>query len=128
MFQVTDRAGHGLLAITTMSLTTLSLVSFAFMDNADLFDGAIDVDTPREDLINRFQSVMDRWCGVLRATGDMIALDKCKLFIVFKRTGTDYVYRSLQEMLGEITLLDRNGIRIPLERLDVSVAAESLGV
>jgi len=31
-------------------------------------------------------------------------------------------------MPEEITLLDRNGIRITLERLYVSVAAESLGV
>ena len=41
---------------------------------------------------------------------------------------SDYVYRNLQEMPGEITLLDRNGIRIPLDRLGVSVVAESLGV
>jgi len=33
-----------------------------------------------------------------------------------------------EEMPGEITLLDRNGLRITLERLNVSVAAESLGV
>ena len=54
MFQVMDRAGHGLLAITAMSLTTLSLVGYAFLDDADLVDGAIDVDTPREDIIDRF--------------------------------------------------------------------------
>ena len=54
-----DRAGHGLLAVTTISATTLSLVGFAFVDNADLVDDAIDVDTPGEDLIDRFQVAMD---------------------------------------------------------------------
>ena len=72
---------------------------------------------------------MDRWCGVLRATDGMIAPGKSKWFLVdFKWTGSDYVYYSLEEMPGEITLLDRNGARIPLERLDVSKAEESTGV
>jgi len=129
MFQVMDRADHGILAITAMSLTTLSLVGFAFVEDADLVDGSFDVDIPGEEFIKGFQSAMDRWCGILRATDGMIAPDKSKWFLIdFKWTGSDYVYRSLQEMPGEITLLDRNNIRIPLERLDVSVAAESLGV
>jgi len=129
MFQVTDRVGHGLLAITAISLTTLSLVDFAFVDDADLVDGAIDVDTPGKDLIDRFKYAMDRWYWVLCAPGGMLASNKSKGFLIgFKWIGSDYVYRSLQEMPGEITLLDRSGIRIPLECLHVSVAAESLGV
>jgi len=111
------RQGNGI-APTTSALIS----SKVFVDDADLVDGVIDVDTPGEDLIDRFQSAMDRWCGV-------IAPDKPKLFLIdFKWTSTDYVYRNLQEMPGEITLLDRNGVRIPLERQYVSVAAESLGV
>ena len=59
----------------------------------------------------------------------MIAPDKSKWFLVnFKWTGSDYVNRSMEEMPGEITLLDRNGARIPLERSDVSQVEESLGV
>ena len=60
LFQIMDRAGHGLLAITAVSLTTLSLVGFAFVDDADLVDGAIGVDTPGEDIIDQFQVAMDR--------------------------------------------------------------------
>ena len=129
MFQVMDRAGHGRLAVTAISGTILSLVGFAFVDDADLVDGTIDVGTPGEDLIDRFQVAMDRWCRVLRATGGMIAPDKFKWFLVdFKWTGSDYVYRNMEEMPGEITLLDRNAARIPLQRLDVSQAEESLDV
>jgi len=59
----------------------------------------------------------------------MIAPDKSKWFLIdFKWTGSDCVYRSLEEMPGEITLLDIKGVRIPLKWLDFSVAAESLGV
>jgi len=64
MFQVMDMAGHGLLAVTAISGTILSLVGFAFVDDVDLVDGAIDVDTPGEDLIDQFQGAMDRWYGV----------------------------------------------------------------
>ena len=82
MFQVMDRAGHGLLAITAISLTTLSLVGFAFVNDVDLVDGAFDVDNPGEELIEGFQSAMDRWCRILRATGGMIAPDKSKWFLI----------------------------------------------
>ena len=54
MFQVMDRADHGLLAITAISAITLPLVGFAFVDDADLVDGAFDVDDPGEDLIDGF--------------------------------------------------------------------------
>ena len=53
------RAGHGLLAVTAISGTILSLVGFAFVDDADLVDRAIHVDTPREDFIDQFQVAMD---------------------------------------------------------------------
>ena len=54
-----DRAGHGLLAVTAISGTILSLLGFAFVKDADLVDGAINVDTPGKDLINRFRVSMD---------------------------------------------------------------------
>ena len=49
---------------TAMLLTILSLGAFAFVDDGDLVDGAINVDTPGEGLIEGFQSAMDRCCGV----------------------------------------------------------------
>ena len=48
------------LAVTAISGTTLPLVGFAFANDADLVDGAIDVETPGEDLIARFQVAIDR--------------------------------------------------------------------
>ena len=57
----------------------------------------------------------------LRATGSLIALDQSKWFLV------DFKW-SLEDMTGEITLLNRNGARIPLEHLDISKAEESMGV
>ena len=95
-----------------------------------MVDGTIDVVTPEADLIDRFQVVTDRWSRVLRATRDMIEPDKSNWFLVdFKWTGpVNYVYRSIEAMPGEITPLDRNGVRIPLERLDVFQTEESLGL
>jgi len=90
MIQVMDRAGHGLLTLTAILGTILSLFGFAFVADADLVDGAIDIDTPGEDLIDRFQVAIDRWCGVCRDTGGMIAPDKFKWILVdFKWTGSD---------------------------------------
>ena len=73
MFQVMKTAGHGLKAVTAISRKSVSLVGFAFVDDTDIIDGAEDVNTSGERILARFQSAMDRWCGVLRATGGLIA-------------------------------------------------------
>ena len=129
MFQVMKTAGHGLKAVTAISRKSVSLVGFAFVDDTDIIDGAEDVNTSGERILARFQSAMDRWCGVLRATGGLIAPEKSVFYLIdFDWTGTDYTYRNSINMPGNITLLDKNGDRVPLKRYEVSKAEQSLGV
>ena len=48
MFQVMKKAGHGLKAIIAISRKSFSLVGFAFVDDADIVDGAEDINLSRE--------------------------------------------------------------------------------
>ena len=122
-------AGHGLKAVAAISRKSVSLVGFAFVDDTDIIDGAEDVNTSGERILARFQSAMDCWCGVLCATGGLIAPEKSVFYLIdFQWTGTDYTYRNVTNMPGNITLLDKNGERVPLNRYEVSTAEQYLGV
>ena len=103
------QAGHGLTAITAISRKSVSLVGFAFVNDADIIDRAEDVNLSGERILSRFQAATDRWCGVLRATG-LIAPEKSDFYLNdFRWTGTDFAYRNITEMPGNITLLDKHG-------------------
>ena len=54
MFRYMERAGHGLQIIAAISLLLLRIVGFAFVDDADLVEGAPNVNTPPEDLVAPF--------------------------------------------------------------------------
>ena len=46
------------------------------MDNADLVEGALDVDTPSNDLVAPLQNAFNRWSGLLCATGGLLVPSK----------------------------------------------------
>ena len=48
--------------------------------------------------------------------------------IDFVWTGDDWEYRSLEDLPGEFTLMDKNGNRDPLRRHEVHYAEKTLGV
>jgi hypothetical protein len=59
----------------------------------------------------------------------LIAAAKTRWFLVdFKWTGSDYKYRTIADMPGNITLPDENGNEYVVAREEVSTAFESLGV
>jgi hypothetical protein len=105
------------------------VLGFAFVDDADLSDCADDVNTKEEEMVKSFHRFMNRWNGGLRATGGLIAVAKTRWFLVdLKWTGLDYEYRTIADMLGNITLPDENGQEYVVSREEVSTAFESLGV
>ena len=56
-----------------MSRTEVSLLGFAFVDDADLVSAADDVHTSGEEMIAKMQLLMTDWCWGIRATGGLIA-------------------------------------------------------
>jgi hypothetical protein len=124
-----EGAGHGTTCIAPISGKLLRFLGFAFVDDADLSDCADDVNTKGEEMAESFHRFMNRWNGGLRATGGLIAEAKTRWFLVdFKWTGSDYEYRTIADMPGNITLPDENGQEYVVAREEVSTAFESLGV
>ena len=129
VIKMCERAGHGTTCIAPLSGKLLKFLGFAFVDDADLSECAEDVNTTGEELVSSFHRFMNRWNGGLRATGGLIAAAKTRWFLIdFAWTGTDYVYRKIADMPGDITLPDQDGKEYTVSRAEVSTAFESLGV
>ena len=65
-----------------MSRTKVSLLGFAFVDDADLVSTANDVHTSGEEMIEKMQALMTNWCGEIRASGGLIAAAKTRWFLL----------------------------------------------
>ena len=129
VIKMCERAGHGTTCIAPISGKLLKFLGFAFVDDADLSDCADNVNTTGEEMIGSFHRFMNRWNGGLRATGGLIAAAKTRWFLIdFVWTGSDYEYRTIEDMPGNITLPDENGRDYVVAREEVSTAFESLGV
>ena len=61
---------------TPISKQDISLLGFAFVDDADLVCGANAFYTTGATMITRFQSLMTCWNGRIRVTGGLIAPEK----------------------------------------------------
>ena len=69
------------------------------------------VDTPGEDIQQDFQTSLDRWAGALHVTGGELDPKKSWCyFIDFQWTGTAWQYRSKDDMPGDFTINDKDGI------------------
>ena len=120
---------HGIILLTIITRFLLTIISFAFVDDADLVDGAQSVHTCGEDLIAGSQAVLSRWCGLLWTTGGLIVPLKSKWWLIdFKWNAEDFVYCKKNDMQGNFFVPDLQGNLVFIEQLDVSTAVESLGV
>ena len=78
VIDICKEAGHGIEIATAITKMILSLMRFAFVDNADLAQAASDQDTSGKEMINYFQEFMRRWEGGIRASGGAICPNKTK--------------------------------------------------
>ena len=100
---------------TSLSMTLISLVCFAFVDDTDLPVTALTKDMTGKEVGPLFQQALDRWAGLLQATGGDLAPKKSWCYIIdFKWRGNKWEYRTINKMEGEFTLTDNNGARKPL--------------
>ena len=115
------RKRHGVELLSATTLTLLSLVCFAFVDNTDLpITGRKH--SRGEDLINPFQEALDRWAGGLTVTGGELAPIKSWCYLIdHVWTGTKWRYRTKEKMPGEFTLTDRHGVGHAIDCLEPSV-------
>ena len=126
-----EAQGHTSTITSVLSLTSLLLVCWLFVDDNDLPKVAPTTSTPGEDMIPATQASMDCWVGTLMATGGAINLLPTKTFwylIDFKWNGQNWVYRMKDDMAGDITSLDATRTRVLVGRKEVTEAAKTMGV
>ena len=122
-------AGHGFHILSAITKTLITMVCYAFVDDTDVIQSACDVNQKGEAVVPLMQSAVDRWEGGLRATGGALVPSKSHWYLIdFRWTGTTWTYRKIQDMPGELSILDTNGRRVTLDRHEPQVATETLGV
>ena len=121
--------GHGVNIISALSMSLVSLACFAFVDDTDVVHSARTSSTPGEEVIPEMQEVVDRWEGGLRATGGALVPSKSYWYLIdFKWRNGKWLYRSRQEMPGDIHIRDSDDSQVLLTRLEPSKARETLGI
>ena len=125
LLTIMKNMGWGLQFQTAMSLTVLSILGFAFIDDTDLVHSANNPITPAEDLILEGQRMVSMWEGLLSATGGDLCADKCYWYMLdFKYQANKWRYKLTKEMPGELYVQGNYRIK----RLDPWDAEENLGV
>jgi hypothetical protein len=79
---------------------------------------------------NEFQIMLDDWEGYLKATGGAIEPrdDKSWYYSIdFKWTGQSWLYKTREEIPADITMIDPDGKRVPLQRHEPDHAELTLG-
>ena len=122
------RKQHGVEVLSATTLTLLSIVCFAFVDDTDL-PITEQKHSSGEDLINPFRETLDRWAGGLTVTGgELVPIKSWCYLIDHVWTGTIWRYRTKEEMQGEFTLTDRYGFCHVIDYLEPCFGKETLGV
>jgi hypothetical protein len=130
-------AGFGFKVTNVLSHEQFSFVCYAFVDDTDLVHSTsvpvsydTDVDAQVQALVQEMQEVVDTWEGGLRASGGALVPSKSYWYLIhFQFTNNRWKYASIEDTPGNLTIRDVSGsLRVPLERLEVSEARETLGV
>ena len=61
--------GHGFNIPSALSGLLVSIVCYAFVDDTDIIHAAASTSVKGEEVIGQMQEILDRWGGLLRATG-----------------------------------------------------------
>ena len=129
MIKTMKKLGFAATFRSALAATLITIASFAYVDDCDTPHIAPNVDTKGEEIVDSFQAQLDCWSKLLVATGGELDPRKSNCYLIdFKWTGNKWVYQTMEEMEGEFTLLDKEENRVPLKRLEVSEATETLGV
>ena len=112
-----------------ISFILLMILLWLFVDDSDLCQVAKDVQEACEELATRIQEALDCWVGTLMATGGAVNVNKTYCyFIQQKWNGNNWVYRTKEDMLGELTAIDSGGQRITIDRKEPSEASKTMGI
>ena len=121
--------GFGLNALSCVSQLALVIAGFACSDDTDIINADPSVKTIGEELLKQQQHVVDTWEGTLRATGGALRPATSYWFMIdYQHTGNRWIYRSINQSPGEITVKVSDGSQQPLLRMEPNQAKEILEI
>jgi hypothetical protein len=123
------RHNHGVKLRSALTLSLVSIVCFAFVDDTDLvISGQFRHSTGKESY-EEFQSALDCWYHSLIASGGALCPLKSFCYLIdFHWNGQDFEYRTKDDMTGSFTLIDKHSNRETLKRLEIWQAQKTRGV
>ena len=113
-----------------MTASTIDMVGFLIVDDADLIFTATTISTSAQECLPKFQAMVDCWEENLRVTGGGIKPSKSFWYMLdYKWSKNKWEYLSTEDSPGEIFIREPNlETRVPLERLEPSQSRMTLGV
>lgn len=121
----------GCLCTFRMALTgeEVKFVGYAFVDDTDKVVTSPSPTATYKEVAELLQKSADTWEGGIRATGGAIGPDKSHYYLLeFIWKEGNFRYASPIEAPASVTILDKDGIRKTLERIEPNRAQKTLGV
>jgi hypothetical protein len=119
-------AGYGYKEWSIIRGHAIQIASFAFVDDTDLVHANNAPGVSTDDLIAEAQLMVDKWHGLLRATGGDMAPEKNYCYLIKQHwKGGRWKYKTIEEAPGNLWL---PGNADPIERRSVQQPAEALGI
>ena len=123
------KKGYGATMIACLSLLTLVMACFMFVDDDQYQQTAEDVYDSGEDVLAKSQAGLDQWVGFLQATGGAINPEKSYWYLLdYEWTPSGWSYRSQDSMPGELVAPNPGGEIKALKRSEPHQAEKQLGM
>ena len=121
--------GYGAKMTTPITNVTLEFVGYAYVDDTDQIETQKFADDDVYTVIDRMQKAVDLWEKGIRATGGAIRPEKCHWYAVdFKWNGSNWSYKSTDELPAQLTVKNSEGTRQQIKRLALHQSEVTLGV
>ena len=123
------KRGFGALTRACLSLMTLFMVCFMWVDDQQYNQMAKTVLEAGELLVQITKAGLAYWVGFLQATGGAINPDKSYWYLLdYKWTGSRWAYRTMEDMEGQLQAPNPDGQILTLTRLEAHQSSRQLGV
>jgi len=119
LFEIMCADGYGFIAtfICRISKQHWVMAGFAFMDNTDLI--VSDSSQQASTVMKKMQQLLTMWHKLRQATGGDLVPEKCFwYFIDFKWQNLKWMYKTVQESLGQLQVTSSNNKSIMIPRLE----------
>jgi hypothetical protein len=123
-------AGHHVVFQLAMEDGEIKFVGYMFVDDDD---NAVTADmshpNPAQQAVERMQASLNDWEGGLRVTGGALAPEKCSWYLIhFIWKNGKWQYATVDQVPGDVTIRDKDGVPQVIQRLNVDKAERTLGV